>query len=120
VTRPLAVHGALSRGAFAVVVLVSFAVLFAPGSDVPAAPPGVDKVVHATLFAALAVTGRWAGARQSVLAALLVLYAAVSEVLQAVLPIERDATLGDFLADSAGVLVGLAVWRAVEARRRGA
>ena len=57
----LAVHGALARGAFAVVVLVSLAVLFAPASDVPSAPPGVDKLVHASLFAALALTGRWAG-----------------------------------------------------------
>jgi VanZ family protein len=117
-TRPLAVHGALSRGAFAVVVLVSLAILFAPGSDVPTAPPGVDKIVHFTLFAALAFTGRWAGTKQAVLAGLLVLYAAVSEVLQGVLPIARDPTLGDFLADSAGVLVGLLVWRAVDARRR--
>ena len=51
-TAAFRVHGALSRGAFAVVVLVSFAVLFAPGDDVPLAPPGVDKVVHAALFTA--------------------------------------------------------------------
>ena len=56
----LAVHGALSRGAFAVAVLVSLAVLFAPADDVPASPPGVDKVVHLLLFAALAGSGRWA------------------------------------------------------------
>jgi hypothetical protein len=38
----LQVHGALARGAFAVAVLVSLAVLFAPASDVPPSPPGVD------------------------------------------------------------------------------
>src|SRR3712207_9066313 len=77
----LAVHGALSRGVFAVVVLVSLAVLFAPADDVPAAPPGVDKLVHLLLFAALAVSGRWAGVRAGALAVLLTGYAAVSEVV---------------------------------------
>src|SRR5690242_15551591 len=71
-----AVHGALSRGVFAVVVLVSLAVLFAPGPAVPSAPAGVDKVVHVTLFAALALSGRWAGIARGVLATLLPVYAA--------------------------------------------
>ena len=111
-------HGALARGAFALAVLVSLAVLFSPGSEVPSAPPGVDKVVHFSLFAALALTGRWAGVRRGVLATVLVLYAAVSEVLQAVLPIQRDGTPGDWVADVLGVLLGLLVWAAVERRRR--
>ena len=63
----LEIHGALARGAFAVAVLVSLAVLFAPAGEVPDAPPGVDKVVHLVLFLALAVTGRWAGIRARVL-----------------------------------------------------
>ena len=75
--------GALSRGAFAVAVLVSLAVLFAPGRPTcPPRRPGVDKLVHASLFAALALTGRWAGVGAAVLASVLVLYAAASEVLQ--------------------------------------
>ena len=48
----LAVHGALSRGVLAVTVLVSLAVLFTPGDDVPSAPAGVDKLVHLLVFAA--------------------------------------------------------------------
>jgi VanZ family protein len=103
-------HGPLSRGAFAVVVLLSLAVLFAPGSDVPPAPPGVDKIVHVSLFAALALTGRWAGVRRGVLAVLLLLYAAGSEALQAIPALHRDASLGDWLADAIGVLAGLLVW----------
>ena len=90
-TRPhpaLAVHGALSRGVFAVVVLVSLAVL----------------------FAALAVSGRWAGARAGVLGALLVLYAAVSEVVQGVTALERSASVADWVADVVGVLAGLLAW----------
>jgi hypothetical protein len=103
----LAVHGALSRGVLAVAALVSLAVLFAPGDDVPSAPPGVDKLVHLTLFAVLALSGRWAGVRAGLLGILLVLYAAVSEVVQGLLPLERSASVGDWAADVAGVLLGL-------------
>ena len=112
-TRPhpaLAVHGALSRGVFAVVVLVSLAVLFVPADDVPSSPPGVDKLVHLLLFAALAVSGRWAGARAGVLGVLLVLYAAVSEVVQGLSALERSASVADWVADAIGVLAGLLGW----------
>jgi VanZ family protein len=104
------VHGALARGAFAVVVLVSFAVLFAPGSEVPTAPPGVDKLVHGALFLALALTGLWAGIGRSLLGAGLIAYAAISEVIQGVTPLDRSASVADWLADVVGVLLGLAVW----------
>jgi hypothetical protein len=109
-----AVHGPFSRGAFAVAVLVSLAVLFAPAQDVPFAPFGVDKLIHGSLFAALALTGRWAGVGRAVLAPVLVLYAAVSEVVQGM--IGRDATVGDLLADVVGVLVGLVAWRWIARR----
>ena len=101
-------HGPLSRGAFAVAVLVSLAVLFAPADEVPLAPPGVDKLIHGLLFAVLAVTGRWAGVSRVVLAPLLVLYAAVSEIVQGM--IGRDAAVGDLVADVVGLLLGLLVW----------
>jgi hypothetical protein len=107
--RPaLQVHGPLARGAFAVAVLISLAVLFAPARDVPYAPAGVDKLVHASLFAALALTGRWAGVGRVVLVPTLVLYGAASEVIQGA--IGRDAAVGDWLADIAGILLGLLVW----------
>ena len=70
----LAVHGALSRGAFAVTVLVSLAVL-------------------------------------------LVLWGAVSEVLQGIPVLDRDPALGDWLADVLGALAGLLIWAAVDRRR---
>jgi VanZ family protein len=110
VTRS-AQHGALSRGAFAVAVLVSLAVLFAPPSDVPSSPPGVDKAVHLALFVSLAVTGRWAAVRREVLAGGLVLYAAVSEVVQGLDVVGRDASVADWCADVVGVLAGLLLWR---------
>ena len=117
--RPaLAPHGTLARGTFAVVLLISLAVLFAPGSDVPAAPPGVDKVVHLSLFLALAVSGRWAGVGHRILGPALVMYAALSEVIQGVAPLHRDATVGDWLADVVGVLLGLGLWAWLRRRRR--
>ena len=112
----LQVHGALSRGVFAVVVLVSLAVLFAPASDVPSAPPGVDKLVHAALFAALAVAGRWAGCAAVPLGGLLVGYAVVSELVQGFTPLARSASMADGLADLVGIGLGLAAW-AVLGRR---
>jgi hypothetical protein len=108
-------HGPLARGAFAVAVLVSLAVLFAPEDDVPFAPPGVDKLVHAALFAALALTGRWAGIGRTALAPMLVLYAAVSEVVQGM--IGRDAAVGDWVADVVGLLLGLLIWQSAADRR---
>jgi len=96
-SRVLAAHGAVARGAFAVVVLLSFTILFAPGSDVPPSPPGADKLVHGGLFLALAVSGRWAGIRQGAL-------------IQAVPALHRDATVGDWLADVVGALAGLLLW----------
>jgi len=117
VSRPLQEHGALSRGAFAVAVLVSLAVLFAPPSDVPPSPYGIDKLVHGSLFAVLALTGRWAGVRRGVLAALLVLYAGISEVLQATDLVNRDASVADLVADVLGVVVGLLVWERLTRRR---
>ncbi len=115
--RPaLRVHGELSRGVFAVTVLVSLAVLFAPGSDVPTAPPGVDLLVHLALFLALALAGRWAGIRPVPLAVLLVAYGGGSELVQAVSDLQRSGSVVDWLADAAGVAGGLRAWAALERR----
>ena len=116
-TGPLRAGGALARGALTLAVVVSLVVLFAPGSDVPGAPPGVDKVVHFSLFAVLAATGRWAGARRSLLAGALVLYGALSELLQGIPALHRDPAVGDWLADVLGTLAGLLLTD-MSARRR--
>ncbi len=113
----LQVHGALSRGTFAVAVLLSSAVLFAPAADVPSAPPGVDKLVHVLVFVLLALSGRWAGIGRPVLAVVLVGYAAGSELVQALAPLGRSASVGDVLADVVGVLLGITAWEL--AARRG-
>ena len=85
----------------------SLYVLFWPE---PAGPdtgfPGADKVVHALLFGLLAATAAWRfGARRGVLAAVL-LYATVSELVQALALSERSGDLWDLLADVVGAVVG--------------
>lgn len=118
-TGPLAPRGALSRGAFAVVVLISLVVLFAPGPDVPPSPYETDKLVHGGVFAALALTGSWAGAGRTVLAVALPVYAAVSELIQTIPALQRDGSVGDWLADTVGVLLGLLLWAWLTRRRAG-
>jgi hypothetical protein len=94
---------------FAAFVAASLVVLFAPASGAPPLLllPGLDKVVHLVLFAALAMSGRWAGLRPVALGVGLVAYAGVSEVLQGVLPLGRSADSVDALVDVVGVGVGL-------------
>ena len=109
----LADRGAVSRGVFSLAVLTSLVVLFAPSGDVPAAPPGVDKVVHLVVFAALGFTGRWAGIRARPLAVLLAGYAGLSEIIQAATALARSGSVADVVADLAGAGVGLVAWSAL-------
>ncbi|HEX5493577.1 MAG TPA: VanZ family protein [Mycobacteriales bacterium] len=106
----------IRRGSFALCVLLSFVVLFSPGSDVPGAPAGVDKIVHFSLFVLLALTGRWAGVRAVPLGLGLVCYAVVSEFVQSYAPISRDGSPADAFADTLGLLAALGF--AAVARRR--
>lgn len=116
--RPaLRARSALARRAFAVAVLISAFVFFLPASGVPIAPPGVDKLVHGSVFALLALTGRWAGVGLPALGAGLLAYAVGSEVLQGVLPLGRSASAGDALADVLGAVLGLLLWRIAGERR---
>ena len=100
-------------------VAISLIILFTPASGVPSAPPGTDKVVHFALFLALACTGRAARIPALPLAAGLFGYAALSEVLQAVLPLGRTGDVLDGLVDVLGALVGLLVIAAARSARRG-
>ena len=107
----------LVEGPLVAAVLLSLVVLFTPGPETPSVHPGVDKLIHAAMFAVLAVTGRRAGVPVGRLACGLVAYAAVSEVFQAVLPIGRDGEVLDAVADSAGVVAALVAARGVRSRR---
>ncbi len=105
--RGLAADPGLRRLPLAILVPVSLVVLFSPGSTVPSGPPNSDKLVHAALFAALAAAAVCAGAGWRLAGALLLVYAAVSEVLQSVLPIHRHGDPADLIADAAGIGAGL-------------
>ncbi len=100
-------------------MLLSLYVLFWPspaGAGVPV--PGADKLVHAGLFALLAGTAALRfGAMRRVLAGVLV-YAALSEVVQAVLLAERSGDAYDLLADAVGALAGWQLVRSQVVRRR--
>lgn len=92
--------------------------LFSPATRVPSGIEINDKVVHASLFLVLAVTGVVAGLPLRAVAFGLAIYAGVSEVLQAVLPIDRDGSVYDALADLFGVAVGLAAAALVVRRQK--
>jgi VanZ family protein len=109
--RMTAVPAWSRRTPFALVVLLSLWMLFSPGSTVPAGPPYSDKVVHALLFAALALTGLRAGLRLPLLLVGLTAYAGASEVLQSVLPIHRDGDVADAAVDLLGVAIGTVAGR---------
>ena len=96
----------LPRTVFALLLGTSLAMFLTPGDDVPQGGPN-DKVVHGLIFMTLAVAGRWAQVPWVRLGVGLAAYAAVTEVLQATLPINRDGNLPDFLADTVGIVVGL-------------
>lgn len=80
--------------------------LLTPGDDVPEGGPN-DKFVHALIFVLLTIAGRWAAVLWLPLGAGLAAYAAVTEILQAVLPIDRHGDVRDLVADVTGVAVGL-------------
>ena len=100
-------HRQVGQAAFAAVGALSLVMLFSPASDVPGGLELNDKLVHGLLFAALAVTGRMASIDWLPLAVGLAAYAGISEVLQSVLPIDRDGDPRDALADLFGTLCGL-------------
>ncbi|GAB3998554.1 VanZ family protein [Nocardioides marmoraquaticus] len=109
----------LARVAFGLVVGLTLYLFLTPAPP-EGGPDGSDKVVHALLFAALAVLGRAAGWRPLPLGVGLVAYAALTEVLQASLPIGRDGDLVDLAADTVGTVLGLAVAALLSRARRAA
>lgn len=98
-------------GLWLLAIAVVIGTCLMPGADLPPMPRNIDKIEHALAFFVLA-----AGAVQLFnpgrallgAAAGLVLLGVGIEFAQAVLTVDRSADPLDALADSAGVLLGLA------------
>ena len=102
----------VARTIFAIGLGLTLAIMVTPADDL--ADPGVDdKVAHALTFLGLAVLGRLALVPARALAVALTAYAALTEVLQALLPIGRRGDPLDLLADAIGVGLGLLLSEAV-------
>lgn len=104
-------------------VLIEVLLLWPSPPDVPSLAWGIglDKIVHAALFAVQAVLGAWALQERRRLAwpalAGAIAFGALTEVQQQLMP-SRAMELGDFLADAAGASIGLALFAALAPTRR--
>ena len=110
------------RLAFALAVVVNVAILYLPVSvGPPSSLPFLDKVVHATSFGLIAVTGCLAQVPLRALVVLIVGEAVVSEVVQGTVTVlHRDGDWADAVADLVGGALGIGgflLWRSRRRRR---
>ncbi len=105
------------RWLLAAAVVVQIVVLYFPLSGPGGGLPGVDKIVHAAVFGAVAFTGRRARVPLLTILALLVAHAVVSEVVQGTLLPGRDGDPWDAAADVVGTALG--AWLAGVVDRHG-
>ncbi len=116
-TSPATGRDRWATTAFAAVVVLSLVVLFAPRTPSEQGIPNLDKVVHAGLFALLAVTTRWRFGDRLAWLTVVIAYAGVSELIQYVTLPGRDGDVRDFLADAVGALLGWLLLRRVSRGR---
>lgn len=112
---------AVRRLAFAAAVALNLAVLLAPQTPSTGGVPGLDKAVHAVVFAALTWTGLQLGWPTRRYVPVMLAWAVLSELLQATALPDRSGDLLDALADAVGVLLAALAhrwWR--DPPRRGA
>ncbi|QOR69662.1 VanZ family protein [Ruania alkalisoli] len=97
----------LVRLAFAGSILVQLVVLYLPATpDGAPSTPGADKAVHVLVFAVVMLTGRLLPLPGVPLAAVLLVHAGVSELVQHLLLPGRSGDLADIVADIAGIALG--------------
>ena len=99
--------GRAARAGFVVALLVHLVVLYAPRAPAAPGPVWLDKVVHVTIFAAVAVTAAWAGLPRRPVVLLLLGHAVVSELLQWLILPDRSGDPWDSVADAAGVALAV-------------
>ncbi|PVA35517.1 VanZ family protein [Mycobacteroides abscessus] len=93
--------------------VVACLLLFTPGGTVPSGPPGADKVAHFLIFAMLGLCSRFAWISEKSTLAWVLMFAAASEVIQALWVPRRDGSLPDLLTDAIGLFMVLLLWRKI-------
>lgn len=91
---------------FALVLAGQLVVLYAPRTPSSGGVPGVDKVVHVTVFALVVWAGLRAGVARPLVLLVSVVHAPVSELLQATLLSNRSGEPLDVVADLLGCALG--------------
>lgn len=86
--------------------MASAVLLFSPTDGGAPALPGLDKVVHALIFATLAGVTRWRFGSERRLLVPVAGYAVVSELVQGPLLATRSGDPWDVAADLVGTAVG--------------
>ena len=107
----------LVLGAAAAATTLAAVILLMPARLVPPTQmPHQDKIEHFALFAVLTLLWRAAGERARTVLLCAVALAVASEVAQAAMQLGRSGDPLDALADISGALLGLWLWRLIQAR----
>lgn len=104
--------------AFALAIVLQLVALYWPSPPGGPGIPGLDKLVHATVFLLPAALGVVAGIRPLWLGSALGAHAVISELVQQLALPERSGDVWDAVADVIGIAVGLAVGVAIRRRLR--
>lgn len=104
---------------FAVAFVVHLIALYSPGSGEPGSIPGIDKLGHLGMFAALITPLLLLGSPPGWTLLLAALYGGVSEAIQAFAIPHRTGEFGDWVADLLGVALAWAIWRATPVEEPG-
>jgi VanZ family protein len=96
---------------YALAALILSYMALAPTQDVPGADLVWDKAEHASAWTVLTLAGlvlstkrRWA------IGVFAIVFGAVIEVLQAVMPFGRDGNVADWIADIIGIAAAYVIW----------
>lgn len=99
-------------------IVLQLVALYWPSPPSGPGIPGLDKLVHASVFLLPAALGVVAGIRPLWLGAALAAHAVASELVQHLVLPERAGDIWDAAADVVGVAIGLLIGVAIHRRLR--